>query len=613
MVGCQSHYAWKIDSLTVTIHQIADNLAFLAHNRKFELPGSSLITRLLKLLLCCGLVATARADIVFQGLNTQQEINARALSPLASTTCETARWRVERLFRDADKGVRKSLEALGYYSPEISKSLSFPSEGCWQAVFTVVPGEPVRLRNIDVTLLGDIDKDPAFLKRIEPSALTAGHILNHGLYEDYKRLLLGGALASGYFDADLTLSEVIVDPDTRTADVKLQIDGGSRYRFGPTTFTTGILDQSLLQGYNDIQQGAWYDASAINDLYEGLSGSNYFSSVSIKAEPDETTAGEVPVIVTLLPSPRKHYTAGIGFSSNTGPQGKLSYADIRRNSKGHQLEGRLFMSDVNQELSASYRWPRKNPRSEWLSVFGGVQREQTDTSDLDKINIGIRQTRSVNKNWLETRYITAATEKFTIGLQESTSHLIIPGITWSSSEGRVIGRVLNGKHISLDIRGANQMLASDTSFLQVTGTAKWIFRAGEKGRVLTRFSAGTTLKESFRELPASVRYFAGGDNSVRGYGFETLGPTDDLGNVIGGSHLAIASIEFDRLVAEKWSVAAFVDTGNAFDTSVFKMATGVGLGLRWYSPVGPIRVDIAHPIDDPNRQFRLHITLGPDL
>jgi translocation and assembly module TamA len=147
----------------------------------------------------------------------------------------------------------------------------------------------------------------------------------------------------------------------------------------------------------------------------------------------------------------------------------------------------------------------------------------------------------------------------------------------------------------------------------VTGETKWAFPLGEANRLLARADLGFTLKEDFEELPASVRYFAGGDNSVRGYGFETLGPTNEEGDVIGGSYLATFSVEFDRLISKKWSVAAFVDTGNAFDSLDFDFKTGVGLGLRWYSPLGPIRLDVAHPLDDPDRDYRLHITLGPDL
>ena len=115
------------------------------------------------------------------------------------------------------------------------------------------------------------------------------------------------------------------------------------------------------------------------------------------------------------------------------------------------------------------------------------------------------------------------------------------------------------------------------------------------------------------ELPASVRFFAGGDNSVRGYDFESLGPIDATGAVIGGSYLVDVSLEVDRLFRDKWAVAMFVDGGDAFNDTHIKLKTGVGIGLRWYSPVGPIRLDFAHPLDDPDKSFRIHISLGPDL
>jgi len=110
-----------------------------------------------------------------------------------------------------------------------------------------------------------------------------------------------------------------------------------------------------------------------------------------------------------------------------------------------------------------------------------------------------------------------------------------------------------------------------------------------------------------------VRFFAGGDNSVRGYDFETIGPVDADGNVTGGNNLAVFSLEYDRLISKSWSLAAFVDTGSAFNDFDVDFKTGAGVGIRWYSPLGPIRVDVAHPLGESDRSTRLHITLGPDL
>jgi translocation and assembly module TamA len=130
---------------------------------------------------------------------------------------------------------------------------------------------------------------------------------------------------------------------------------------------------------------------------------------------------------------------------------------------------------------------------------------------------------------------------------------------------------------------------------------------------MVRGHVGTTAKSDFDELPASVRFFAGGDSSVRGYDFDALGPVDASGLVIGGSSLATGSFEFEQPLRDRWSLAFFVDSGNAFESSRLNAKTGAGLGGRWQSPLGPIRVDLAHPFDDDTDNWRLHISLGPDL
>jgi translocation and assembly module TamA len=126
---------------------------------------------------------------------------------------------------------------------------------------------------------------------------------------------------------------------------------------------------------------------------------------------------------------------------------------------------------------------------------------------------------------------------------------------------------------------------------------------------------GYTLVDDFNRLPTSLRFFAGGDSSIRGYEYESLGPKNENGDVIGGEALIVGSIELDYNFKESWSVAAFVDSGNAFSDEEIDVKTGAGFGIRWQSPIGPIRLDIGFPIDDPdeNKSYRIHFTLGPDL
>jgi translocation and assembly module TamA len=552
-------------------------------------------------------------EVKYIGLSAALEANARALMPLASADCNAARWRVDRLFRDSEKRLSNALEALGYYDIDVKKSIDWSQPGCWKAEFRVVVGDPVRLRDVSVRVNGAAMDDHDLLIKVSDRRLVTGEILNHGHYETFKKTLIASAQARGYFDADFERNSVTVDRSTKSADVDIVLNSGPRYRFGETIFTEDILRPELLQGYSDIRSGDPYDARAISSLYQALNGSGYFGSVLIRAEPLTDGTNTVPVNVSLTPGMRRVYAAGLGFATDFGLQGRLGYTNRRRNDKGHQFESRLFGSAVNSELTASYRWPRRNPRSDWFSVFGGFQHTDTDTSVSDKATLGVRWSKNISRFWLETRYLNITNEDFRVADQKDTSRLIIPGINWESTRGSEISRIRRGHRMSLDIRGSSDSLGSDTSFLQLKASTKWIIPIGESTRLLTRVDLGATAQDEITELPASVRFFAGGDNSVRGYGYETLGPVDIDGNVIGGSHLATASIELDRLVKEKWSVALFADSGSAFDDLKPKFSTGVGLGLRWYSPVGPIRLDVAHPLNDPDRSVRIHITLGPDL
>ncbi|MDH4048248.1 MAG: autotransporter assembly complex protein TamA [Gammaproteobacteria bacterium] len=553
------------------------------------------------------------AAVTFAGLPEPLEKNARALMPLASAPCNSARFRIEKLFRDSDAKLADALEALGYYKFESTKALSFDDPACWSASFDVQLGEPVRLRKVDVLISGDADDDAWISQQSWISKPVVGEVLDHGEYEKFKKIMLSAVRSRGYFEAELKKSTVTVAESLDFADIDLEVESGPRYRFGSIEYSDNILRPGLLANYATFKPGDPYDASAISKLHESLSGSGYFGAVSIQADPAKDGSHEVPVIVNLSPGLRKVYTFGLGFATDIGVQGRLGYTNRRLNDKGHQFDSRLYLSSVDSQLSGTYRWPRGNPEDEWVDVFGGYQQKTTDTSNTDKVTLGIRVSRNRSPHWLETPYINFAGENYEVGDQVDKSRLITPGIVWESTVGREISRIRSGHRISLDIRGSLDEIGSDTSFLQVTGSTKWAIPLGQSNRLLTRADLGFTAKKDFEELPASVRYFAGGDNSVRGYGFETLGPTNDEGAVVGGSYLATFSVEFDHLIGKKWSIAAFMDTGNAFDDFDVDFKTSVGLGLRWYSPLGPIRLDVAHPLDDPSRDYRLHITLGPDL
>ncbi|MDF1529045.1 MAG: BamA/TamA family outer membrane protein, partial [Sedimenticola sp.] len=163
-----------------------------------------------------------------------------------------------------------------------------------------------------------------------------------------------------------------------------------------------------------------------------------------------------------------------------------------------------------------------------------------------------------------------------------------------------------------ELKGAEEALFSDVRFFQLQAAAKWIYPLGA-GRLLIRGDTGLTLTEDFEKLPASYRFFAGGDQSVRGYGYQALGPKNTDGTVVGGRYLLSGSVEYEYPIKDDWSAALFVDAGNAVDGWNEELKRSAGVGLRWRSPVGPIRLDLAIPEDTSEDSFRIHFSMGADL
>jgi translocation and assembly module TamA len=554
---------------------------------------------------------SAYAAVEMTGLDGELRANVEAYLTIDELECDADRDEVRREFRAMEDQVGQALSAFGYYRPQIRTALAL-DDACWTATISVELGPRVRVRTFEFSIRG-ADDDPRFRAVAASPGIAVGDGLHHGRYEALKRRLQDLARDRGYPEARLVENRIDVYPMEDAADIALRFDTGPRYRFGDVRLEQNALADDFIESYILIEPGTPFDNAALTATWMELTDSGYFETIDVRALEPDPEARTIPVRVTLVGSPRLLIDYGAGFSTDTGPRVRIGRHIRRFNDRGSQLGVQLQLSPVVSEVTVNYRYPYGDPRYEWVSFDAGIKREDTETATSRSVELGARRIYERPSGWTRTQFVDLLVEDFDVAGQAGRSRLLMPGIDWMQIIADDSLRPERGVRLDLELRGAADSLGSDTDFLQLVVKYKWIRSFGNRGRVLARGDLGATGVGQFDKLPPSVRFFAGGDNSVRGYDFESLGPADSEGRIIGGSRLLVASVEYEHRVKPKWSVAAFVDAGNAFSGSQIDVKRGAGIGARWQSPLGPVRLDVAFPLDDPTRTARIHINLGPDL
>ncbi|MFQ5487127.1 MAG: autotransporter assembly complex family protein [Gammaproteobacteria bacterium] len=557
-------------------------------------------------------------EVIITGIGGKAAVNVRAFLSIEKerNNPSLSKARLQRLHHRARQEIRHALQPFGYYRPHIEAELSWQG-ATWQAHYRIDPGEPVRIRRLQLDIVGEGSGDNGLRRAMQRFPLRVGDVLLHARYESGKQNLLQEALNRGYIKARFAAHEIRVFPEENVADIRLALDSGIRFRFGKVIFSDTVIDRLLLARYSDIQAGEPYSAARLVQLQNALFSTDYFSRVEITPQVEGTQDHEVPIYVDLKPSKRHRYSAGLGYGTDTGLRGSLGYINRRLNRRGHRLRSTLRLSQLQKSLSASYIVPFRNPRRDkWEFSASLINDHPDEDQEADSYILGASRTIGLGKYWLETLYLNYRRDSFRVGSRRDDSQLLLPGLSLERTRSWQNRRqITRGSRLSLDLRAARRGLLSDISLLQPQLTAKFIVPALlKRGRLILRGEVAATIIEGFVELPPSLRYYAGGDNSVRGYGYQSLSPRNDAGERIGGRQKLVGSIEYDYRFREKWSIAAFLDTGNAFDNwDDFDLEQGAGVGIRWLSPVGPLRIDLAEALSQPGRNFRLHIVFGPEL
>jgi len=537
-----------------------------------------------------------------------------------------------RLYERALAQAEKSLEAYGYFSVKVTGDLK--QEGAdYVAALHVVPGEPVRVATLDIRIDGDADGQKDVRKALAAFAPAKGQPLDQAAYEKSKAKLQAALFASGYLDAELITHQVEVTRSAGSAEIHLAWNAGQRYRLGPTAFEGAQFPDALLERYIPWHEGDFYTQEQLLGFQQRLIDADYFSIVQVQPDTEHAHDGVVPIKVMLAPAKRTIYTGGVFIGTDTGPGLRGGIQRRWINSRGHKMQLDALVATRLKTASAQYRIPLAGFDSHTLSFGANFRNENTDAAYSRTFGLAATDSKLWN-GWTRTAGLKFLTGNFKVANIYGDTTLLYPEVSLSRKKADDPMFVRDGWSLTTSARAGASGLLSDASFAQAGADAKWIRGLGERSRFIARGSLGATWTDNFDKLPPELRFFAGGDRSIRGYGFQTIGPPlpdallpiaqaecadhpkrtcQDL--IIGGRYLAVASAEYEYYFKPNWGIATFVDTGDAFTSfNSYRQKIGTGVGLRWRSPVGLVRVDLGFPVhDSQNHGVELHIVIGPDL
>lgn len=556
--------------------------------------------------------ATAAVDVRIEGLEGELLGNVRAFLVIAQRDLDEARPdRIRRLHTRAPDDIRRALRPFGYYRPEIESRLS-GGPGDWVARYQIEPGERVRLSEVRIDLNGAAADDPAFAQAVREAPLNEGAPLAHADYEAAKQRLTELAAQRGYLDARWAQSVLRIHPERGTAEAVLELASGPRYRFGEVTFHQTELSDEFLRRYLQFEPGEPYLGSELLELQYTLDDSDYFSRVDVTARREDAQDGRIPVDVRLQARPQHRYTFGLGYGTDTGARISIGRDDRWVNRHGHRFSTEFQIAEVRNRLSARYTIPLGEPWRERFELVAAVGEQDIGDARTRQRQIGARRVVTTRGGWQRTLALDYERSTDEIGDETTTRELVMPGITLVRSRFNDPVYASRGYRLSGELNGGTETFGSAVSFLRLHLNGHFVRGLWPGGRVLLRGELGRTQIDEVDDLPLSQRFFAGGDQSVRGFAYQTLAPENDDEDVIGGRYLGVASIELEQLIRGNWGAAVFVDHGNAMNDLDTTLETSAGLGLRYRSPVGVFRLDVARSIDG-EHDPRLHLSLGVDL
>ena len=577
--------------------------------------GCSLLILLL-MSSAAGAATTLKFSVV--GIEGEQKKNVLAYLGAAPESDENRR----NFVVSARDKVESALQALGYYQPEIEIDLQ-RTEPKWRLSIVVNAGEPVRVRDINIQILGAAANDDNFTRLTSDTGFSSGDVLHHGRFESFRENVLSLGQRRGYLRGEIVASRIEVQVEAGTADVMLWYDSGPRLRFGEIIVDNTLIDSDLFDSMLTFQSGDYFDQVRLQELQSRLQRTHYFSSVIVLPQRKRSLGDRVPVVVNLQRAKRHSFDVGVGYSTDTEERMSLTWRTPRINRHGHSQQTRLEYSPINPSGRFTYSIPVSDPLTDVVQLWARVEENEFGDIDSRQNELGIKR-ETKNRNWIYGYSLRELNESWDIaGYSASNDYLLFGGsVSRRTHRGSIVDPEWGFSQL-YTVEAAADQLGSDLDLLRFTAALRYVVTPVPRNRVVTRLDLGQIkiAKGDRRDLAPSLAFFAGGSQSIRGYAYQSLGdeltvvePNGETKTfVVGGDRLAIGSLEYQYYFTDTWRGALFVDAGDAFNGGDFDAKVGAGFGVHYVTPVGPVRVELANSVSEDDPSWRLLFAIGAEF
>ncbi len=576
------------------------------------MPDTPFLTRLLLCaVLCAGPAHALTVEVV-----APEEIKTLMMQHLETARSARLGERMDaeemaRLQRQSELTARDLLATEGYFSPQVESAVEWVGDD-WRVDYSIVPGVRTQVRSVKLDFDGGLKmgEDNAGLRaRIERSfLLKQGMPFRQADWDKAKLMVLRSLLGDVYPTARIAASEARIDPAAHAADLTLTVDSGPAFVYGaPVIKGVKRYPEAIVRNLNPMNPGQPYSQQDLLDYQAALEASSYFAQATVSVDPDPELASALPIQVEVVERPEKRFSVGAGISTDTGARVQASWLHRNILDRGMRLKFDTRIDTRRQTGTAELAWPR-NAHGYENSL--GVQLKQEDIEGEKTRSTLLAAKRNRLRGKIETTLsLQYQTEDQRIADEVNTRNQALTlNYAWTQRNAGRSFYPRRGYVLNLQGGGALESLLSDTSFLRLYGRHTQYVPVGKNGRLVLRGELGSVLAQSRDGIPTDFLFRAGGDNSVRGYAYQSLGRTLN-GAVESVRYLATGTVEYNHFFDRNWGMALFVDAGNAADSAAsFSPVFGYGVGARYSSPVGPINLDLAY--GEATQKFRLHFSLG---